>query len=88
LEPDAGHRRVVKKKEKAPDPPCLVVRVTSIRKRLLDWDNLCVKPLVDGLRYAGLIPDDRPEICKIEVRQRKTEAGEEEATEVEIITED
>ena len=49
-----------------------LVRVTSFRKRLLDEDNLAEKYHVDLLRYAGILPQDTPGICKIEVSQQKS----------------
>lgn len=62
----------------------VLVRVTSIRRRLLDEDNLCEKYVVDCCRYAGLLPEDSPSRTKIEVAQRKAAKGEPEATLVEI----
>ena len=56
-----------------------LVRVTSVRKRLLDEDNLCEKYHVDLCRYAGIIPCDEAEKVKIEVCQKK--AGKEDAEE-------
>lgn len=61
-----------------------LVRVISVRTRLLDDDNLAEKFLVDECRYAGLIPDDAPEFCKIEVSQRKCQENEPEHVIVEI----
>ena len=61
-----------------------LVRATSIRKRLADEDGLCEKYLVDCCRYAGIIPDDAPGVCKIKTGQRKVEKGEEEHTLIEI----
>lgn len=61
-----------------------LVSVTSVRKRLADEDGLCEKYVLDCCRYAGLIPDDSPELCKVETRQRKTEKGEAEHTIIEI----
>ena len=61
-----------------------LVRVTSVRKRLADEDGLCEKYVLDCCRYAGLIPDDSPELCKVETCQRKAEKGEEEHTIIEI----
>jgi len=61
-----------------------LVRVTSIRKRLLDVDNLCEKYHVDCCRYAGLLPTDAPDATQIEVRQRKAGKGEPEETIIEI----
>lgn len=59
------------------------VRVISYRSRLLDPDNLCAKSLVDGLRYAGLIPGDRPQDIELTVTQAKCRK-EEERTEIEL----
>ena len=62
----------------------ILVRVTSIRNRLLDEDNLCEKYHVDLCRYAGALPDDTPDKVKIEVCQRKAAKGERERTEIVI----
>lgn len=59
-----------------------LVRVTSVRKRLLDEDNLCEKYHVDLCRYAGVLPDDAPGETRIEVCQEK--AGKEAAEETKI----
>ena len=64
------------------NPTRIIVRVKSYRKKLLDFDNLTVKYFVDGLRYAGLIPDDTPDKITLEVSQEKSA---EERTEIEII---
>ena len=64
----------------------LLVRVTSVRSRLIDEDNLCEKYHVDCCRYAGLIPDDSPDLVRIETRQRKTLKGEEECTAIEVFS--
>lgn len=61
-----------------------LVRVTSIRRRLLDTDNSCEKFHVDLLRYAGVIPDDTPDKIEIEVRQIKAGKGREEETVIEV----
>ena len=61
-----------------------LVRVTSIRSRLLDEDNLCEKYVVDCCRYAGLLPGDGPGQTKIEARQRKAGKDEDEGTLIEI----
>lgn len=61
-----------------------LVRVISVRKILLDEDNLAEKFLVDCCRNAGLIPDDAPEFCKIEVAQRKVQDNEPEHVIIEI----
>ena len=64
-------------------PPRIVVRIRSCRQKLLDPDNLCAKSLIDGLRYARLIPDDRPQDIELVVTQEKC-AKEEDRTEIEI----
>ena len=62
----------------------ILVRIESVRKRLLDEDNLVSKYHTDLCRYSGLIPSDAPGVCKIETTQRKAEKGEEERTEITI----
>jgi hypothetical protein len=84
LERTAGDAALGKSKAKARNPERFLVRVTSVRKRLLDTDNLCEKYHVDCCRYAGLIPGDSPDQIEIETRQRKAAKGEEEAVTVEI----
>ena len=61
-----------------------LVRIVSVRKRLLDEDNLVSKYHTDLLRYAGILPSDAPGVCKIETRQRKAAKGEAEKVEIEI----
>lgn len=63
----------------------IVVRLTSFRVRLLDPDNLCPKALVDGLRYAGIIPDDRPQDIELAIAQQKVAHRREERTEIELV---
>lgn len=61
-----------------------LVRITSIRRRLLDEDNLCEKYHVDLCRYAGVIPDDEAGETKIEVCQKKAGKEEIERTVIEV----
>lgn len=63
-----------------------LVRLVSIRRRLLDEDNLVSKYHTDLLRYAGILPSDAPGVCKIETSQRKAQKGEVERVEIEITT--
>jgi hypothetical protein len=63
----------------------ITVIVTSFRRRLLDQDNLCPKYFIDGLRYSGLIPDDKPDIIDLQIRQEKVSQKSLERTEIEII---
>ena len=58
-----------------------IVRVKSLRKRLIDPDNLCAKWFLDALRYAGVIHDDRPQDIIYQITQEKSK---EEGTEIEI----
>ena len=84
VEPDPRPRALVKIQAKEGSHGRFRVRVTSVRNRLLDEDNLCEKYVVDCCRYAGLIPGDAPGQTKIEVDQRKCAKGEEEHIEVSI----
>lgn len=59
--------------------------VTDYRLRLLDYDNLCAKPIIDCIRYAGLIPEDNPENLEILVRQKKITDPKQIRLEIEIV---
>lgn len=61
-----------------------LVRVESVRKRLLDVDNLCEKYVVDCLRYSGIIPDDDSGTTEIKTTQRKAQKDEQEHTVITI----
>lgn len=84
LEPSPKRRALRKGRVKEEDTGRFLIRVTSVRKCLLDEDNLCEKYVVDCCRYAGLLPGDGPGKTKIEVAQRKAGKGETEHTLVEI----
>ena len=58
------------------------LRIVSIRKRLLDPDNLSVKWIIDCLRYARIIQGDEPDKITLQVEQRKCAKGEAEATQI------
>jgi hypothetical protein len=61
------------------------VRVTAIRTRLLDEDNMCEKYHIDLLRYAsGGVFGDGPSTTTIEVCQEKAQAGEPEEVRLEV----
>ena len=60
------------------------LRIVSIRKRLLDPDNLSVKWLIDCLRYSKIIRGDEPDKITLQVEQRKCGKGEAEATQIYI----
>lgn len=61
------------------------IRFTVRRKRLIDPDNIIAKYLIDCLRYAGAIPDDRAKDITLEIKQEKTR--EEEETLIELFHE-
>ncbi len=84
MECNPGDEPLETGRRKSPMAERVLVRVTSVRRRLLDEDNLCEKYTVDCCRYAGLLRGDEPEKTKIEVRQRKAEKGEQEKTVIEI----
>ena len=60
------------------------IRIVSVRKRLLDPDNLCEKYHLDCLRYCGVIQGDEPDKITLETTQRKAAKGEDEHTQIEI----
>lgn len=75
--------------EKEGEGPCLRrhrVRFVSRRVSLLDRDNFTggLKHTIDGLRHAGLIPEDTARAIRIEAFQIKVEHFSQEATIVEI----
>ena len=65
-------------------PTRFAVRITSVRNRLLDPDNISAKALVDALRYSRILPGDAPNQIDLQVWQRKCDEGEEEHTEIVI----
>lgn len=85
LEPDSSNDAVGSAPIQEANHERIVVRVCSVRKRLLDEDNLCEKYLVDSLRYCGLIPNDCPGKVKIEVSQRRCLDGETEQVLISIL---
>ena len=67
----------------------ITVCLATFTCRPKDPDN-CIaghKPLIDALRYSGLIPNDRPEDIKLESEQKKVRHRDEEKTVVKIIYE-
>lgn len=61
-----------------------VILITDYRIKLLDEDNASPKKEVDSLRYARLIPDDRPQDVKLFIRQKKVESMADLRTEIEL----
>jgi hypothetical protein len=86
LERNSGNGPLAKSEAEKGNPERVLVRVTSVRKRLIDEDNLAEKYHVDCCRYAGLIHGDEPSKTKIEVCQRKAAKDEAEHTIIEITT--
>jgi hypothetical protein len=86
LERVAGHGALGEGQEEKGDSGRFLVRITSVRRRLIDEDNLSAKYVCDCCRYAGLIPGDGPGQTRIESRQRKAGKEEAEHTIVEIFT--
>lgn len=84
LESNPSDAPLEKKEVQRPDCERFLVRVESVRKRLLDEDNLCPKYVVDLCRYAGIIPCDSPEKVSIETRQRRCKKGEQEKIEITV----
>lgn len=80
LERHPGNGALAQGRVQKADAGRILVRITSVRKRLLDEDNLCEKYILDCCRYAGLIPDDSPEQVHVETFQRKAGKEEEEHT--------
>ena len=79
-----SHEPLAKEEVQRSTGASFLIRVTSVRKRLLDEDNLCEKYHVDLCRYAGVLPDDAPGTCRIETTQRKAAKGEAEHSVIEV----
>lgn len=70
--------------EKENSGRCLV-SIKSFRcGRSVDPDNLAGKYFIDALRYAGIIPDDRPEDIIYKITQEKVKTRKEEKTIIEL----
>ena len=79
-----GSRPLAAGEAQKADSSRLHIRIVSVRKRLLDPDNLSEKWILDCLRYCGAIRGDEPDKITLETTQRKAAKGEEEHTLVEI----
>lgn len=86
VERDSVDEPLEEKEVQRPTGSRVLVRIESVRKRLLDEDNLCEKYHVDLLRYAGVISGDEADKTKIETSQRKAKKGEEEKVIIEVFT--
>lgn len=83
LESDPSHASLGQEKLQGASETA-VVRIESVRKKLLDTDNICAKFVIDLLRYAGILYDDSPEQTSIQTTQRKCREEETEHTLIEI----
>jgi len=81
----ARARPLAESEAKTNDPRFYLVRVTSVRSRLIDTDNLVPKWHIDALRYAGILPSDAPDKARIETSQRKAKDGEAPHTQIQVI---
>lgn len=86
LERAAGHAALGQDQGQEGPAGRVHLRIVSVRKRLLDPDNLSPKWLIDCLRYCGAINGDEPDKISLETTQRKAGKGEEEHTIIEITT--
>lgn len=59
-------------------------KFVSVRKRLIDPDNVSVKWLLDCCRRIGLVAGDEHDKITLETTQRRANKGEEEHTEITI----
>lgn len=75
---------VVRRREGAVETR-IIVRIECYRVRLQDPDNALLKPCIDQLRYSGLIPEDSPEIIRLEHDQIKVKTKAEEGTKITLI---
>ena len=84
LEPDPSDGAVVAIQIQKATGARFLVRIKSIRKRLIDQDNLCSKYATDLCRYSGIIPDDSPTTTQLETSQQKARKGQAETVRIEI----
>lgn len=82
----SGHEPLAKVEGKEGDSSRLLVLIESVRKRLLDTDNLYggAKYFCDFLRYIKTLPEDTEAIIELRVTQRKPRTNEEEKTVIEV----
>ncbi|MDE1170897.1 MAG: hypothetical protein PW734_06790 [Verrucomicrobium sp.] len=85
-QPHAGPALAAPAQDEKRRGPRLVVRVTRRARRLLDVDNGSggCKPLLDAIRYRGLIRDDNPHEIDFQFRQERVGTRSEEGTLIEI----
>ena len=84
LERPAGNGPLATREAQAPNSGAVHIRFVSVRKRLLDPDNISEKWVLDCLRFANIIRGDEPDKITLETTQRKAAKNEDEHTEVTI----
>lgn len=84
-QPNPGHEPVAALPRTVADPVRRVVRITALRCQLLDGENVWTKYFTDALRYAGILFDDSPSWCEVQVQQKIVHRFEDEATLIEIV---
>ena len=85
MEHNLGDAPLGQKKVEGRPRQRFLISIESVRKILLDEDNLCGKFHCDLCRYSsGGSFGDEPATTKIETSQRKVEKGQEEETIIEI----
>jgi len=84
LECGAGDGALAARQGEARATERVHIRFVSVRKRLLDPDNLCEKWTLDALRFAGILRGDEPDKITLETTQRKAAKDEAEMTIIEL----
>lgn len=82
LEHHPGTRPLATNEEQEGNAGRVHLRIVSIRKRLIDPDNVSAKWLIDCCRYAGIIRGDEHDKITLQIEQRKCAKGEAEATQI------
>lgn len=79
---------VIKNRKSLGKLPIKFARIEVIlsNTRLMDYDGAyaSVKPILDGLRYAGVILDDSPKYIDLKVKQMQVSHREDEGVEINI----
>lgn len=81
-EPNPGDEPVAKAPRARFNPGFRFVRVTSFRRQLIDERNLWDAYFVDALVRAGVLFNDTPKDCKVDVLQIQVNEEAEERTEI------
>lgn len=68
-----------------PDNPKYFIKITDYRQRLLDRDGACPKYVIDCLRYAGIIENDRYGDVDYKVHQVRVKEEKDIRTEITVL---